>query len=173
MYCSHIKENKKAGHFFQEAINAGLKGTEKTDLSLAYYEYSKFLNKIEDYKNLDLYKTLDEELRSEDKLKKVKIAGINLELDEYKRELGKIDKLYKTKQQLFKSEQDRNKKIVSFVILLFVFIVILFYFLYQNAQLRQKNKLKDIQRKIQLNIINASIDGQESERKKNSLFFTR
>ncbi len=174
MYCSYSEENDKARQYFLEAIKAGLQGSEKTDLCFAYEEYSKFLNKIEDYKNaysnLNAYKKLDEELRSEEKLKKIKIAGIDLELDEYKRELEKIDKLYKTKQQLFKAEQNRNKKIVSVVILLFVIIVILFYFLYQNARLRQKNKLKDIQRNIQLNIINASIDGQELERKKIASF---
>lgn len=174
MYSGFIKENLKAHDFFQKSIKLGLEGSEKSDLCYAYQEYSKFLNKIGDYRDaykyLNLYQNLDEELRSEEKLKKVKVAGINLELDEYKRELEKIDKSYKTKQQLFKAEQNRNKKIVSVVLLLFIIIVILFYFLYQNARLRQKNRLKDIQRKIQLNIINASIDGQESERKKIASF---
>lgn len=174
MYQSHIKQNEKAHHYFQRAIKQGLAGNEKSDLCFSYLEYSNFLKKIKDYenayKNLDLYKSLDENLRSEERTKKIKVAGINLEIDEYKREIEKIDARYKTKQQLFKTEQNRNKKIVSIVLLLFVIIVILFYFLYQNAKLKQKNKLKDIQRKIQLNIINASIDGQESERKKIATF---
>jgi two-component system NarL family sensor kinase len=42
----------------------------------------------------------------------------------------------------------------------------LFYFLFQNSKLKQKNKLKDVQSKIQENIINASVSGQEMERKK-------
>lgn len=56
------------------------------------------------------------------------------------------------------------------MISLFVISIILFYFFYQNTKLKQKNRLKDIQGKIQQNIINASIDGQESERKKIALF---
>jgi two-component system NarL family sensor kinase len=46
----------------------------------------------------------------------------------------------------------------------------LFYFLFQNSKLKQKNKLKDIKSKIQENIINASISGQELERKKIASF---
>jgi signal transduction histidine kinase len=53
---------------------------------------------------------------------------------------------------------------------LFIICGILFYFFFQNTTLKQKNKLKDIQTKIQQNIINASIDGQESERKKIAAF---
>jgi hypothetical protein len=48
-------------------------------------------------------------------------------------------------------------------------IIILFYF-FSKTKLKQKNKLKDIQSKIQENIINASVTGQEIERK-NSYFF--
>jgi hypothetical protein len=44
-------------------------------------------------------------------------------------------------------------------------IIILFYFSFKT-KLKQKNKLKDIQSKIQENIINASVTGQEIERKK-------
>ena len=174
MYHAYIKENNKADNYFKLAIKEGLKGNEKTDLCYAYLEYSNFLNKTGDYqnayKNLDLYKSLDEKLRFTEKIKKANIEGINLQSDEYKREIDKIDSLYKTKQEHFKAEQIRNRKIVSVTLLLFVIIIILFYFLYQNAKLKQKNKLKDIQRKIQLNIINASIDGQESERKKIATF---
>jgi signal transduction histidine kinase len=48
--------------------------------------------------------------------------------------------------------------------------MVLLYFVYQNDKLKRKNKQKDIQQKIQLNIINAGIDGQENERKKIASF---
>jgi hypothetical protein len=41
-----------------------------------------------------------------------------------------------------------------------------FLLFFQNTKLKQKNKLSEIQSKIQENIINASINGQELERKK-------
>ncbi len=77
----------------------------------------------------------------------------------------------KTKlNQVSKSDQLRNKKIVSLSIILVVIIFLLFYFLYQNNKLKQKIKRKDTKQKILLNIINSSIDSQEVERKKIASF---
>ncbi|MEN2487272.1 ATP-binding protein [Flavobacterium sp. B11] len=69
-----------------------------------------------------------------------------------------------------KSEQLRNKKIVSLSIILTVIIFLLLYFLYQNNKLKQKIKRKDTKQKILLNIINSGIDSQEAERKKIASF---
>ncbi|WP_286968020.1 sensor histidine kinase [Flavobacterium sp. UBA4854] len=69
-----------------------------------------------------------------------------------------------------KSEQLRNKKIVSLSIILTVIIFLLFYFLYQNNKLKQKIKRKDTKQKILLDIINSGIDSQEVERKKIASF---
>ena len=69
-----------------------------------------------------------------------------------------------------KSEQLRNKKIVSLSILLTIIIFFLFYFLYQNNKLKQKIKRKDTKQKILLDIINSGIDSQEIERKKIASF---
>ncbi|AYN04609.1 two-component sensor histidine kinase [Flavobacterium sp. 140616W15] len=174
MYYNHANKNQKADLFFKKAIEYGHQGNEKSDLSFTYLEYSKFLSKIgndkDAYKNLALYHVLNEELNNEDKLRKVDVAGLNLEVDEYKRDIDKIGNQYKSNQQSLLLEQSRNKKVVSIMISLFVISIILFYFFYQNTKLKQKNRLKDIQGKIQQNIINASIDGQESERKKIALF---
>jgi two-component system, NarL family, sensor kinase len=67
-------------------------------------------------------------------------------------------------------QKSANKKIVSLYIVLVILLMVLFYFVYQNDKLKRKNKQKDIQQKIQLNIINAGIDGQENERKKIASF---
>ena len=69
-----------------------------------------------------------------------------------------------------KSEQLRNKKIVSLSIILTVIIFLLFYFLYQNNKLKQKIKRKDTKQKILLDIINSGIDSQEVEHKKIASF---
>ena len=58
--------------------------------------------------------------------------------------------------------------IVIIIILLFFFF--LFYIFSENSKLKQKNKLKDIQNQVHQNIINASINGQELERKKIASF---
>ncbi|WP_289661795.1 sensor histidine kinase [Flavobacterium panacagri] len=75
-----------------------------------------------------------------------------------------------TPNQIKKSEQLRNKKIVSLSLLLVIIIFLLFYFLYQNNKLKQKIKRKDTKQKILLDIINSGIDTQEIERKKIASF---
>lgn len=95
MYFAHKGQNNKADNYFLKAIQSGNKEGSKSDLSYAHQEYSKFLLKSGDYKkayeNLDSYNKITEELYNEEKLKKAGIAGLHLELDEYKREVGKIE----------------------------------------------------------------------------------
>lgn len=75
-----------------------------------------------------------------------------------------------TIKPISKSEQLRNKKIVSLSIILTVIIFLLLYFLYQNNKLKQKIKRKDTKQKILLDIINSGIDSQEAEHKKIASF---
>ena len=174
MYYNYINDTQKADSYFQKAIQLGISENEKSDLSFAYQEYSKFLMKNGQYKkayeNLELYNKISTELINQEKLKKVNVAGINLQLDEYKREIDTIETKYKTKEQLLLEKQSKNKRISIIIISILLLIIILFYFFFQNTRLKEKNKLKDIQSKIQQNIINASTSGQEIERKKIAAF---
>lgn len=174
MYYSHKNDTPKASFFFQNAIKLGNDGIEKSDLSYSHHEYSKLLLKIGDYenayKNLALYNDLTIQLNNEEKLNKANVAGINLEIDEYKREIDKIGNEYKTKEYLLLQEQSKNKKIVIAIIIVLLIFFFLFYIFSQNSKLKQKNKFKDIQSQLQQNTINASINGQELERKKIASF---
>jgi two-component system NarL family sensor kinase len=170
MYYGYKNETKKATTFFEKALLLGNEGNEKSDLSFAHQEYSKFLLKNGDfekaYQNLASYNTITASLNYEEKLKKINVAGINLELDEYKREIDNIEIKYKTKQEYLIEKQTKNKQISIIIISILLFAIILFYFFFQNTKLKQKNKLNDIQSQIQENMITASINGQELERKK-------
>jgi signal transduction histidine kinase len=117
-----------------------------------------------------LYNAITEELENEEKHIKANAAGINLQLDEYKREIDKIGSEYKTKEQILLQQQSKNKKILVVLIVALLMLFFLFYFYAQVAKLKHKNNLKDIQSKIQENIINATINGQEVERKKIAAF---
>ncbi|MGO4773342.1 ATP-binding protein [Flavobacterium sp. W22_SRS_FK3] len=174
VYNDHINNTLKADYYFLKAIQLGNESYEKFDLSITHKKYAAFLFKNKNYKkayeNILDFNRLTNEINDLAKEKKTKLIGVNLELDEFKREVDKIEAEYKNKQKLLLEEHYRNKKIFSIIILLFVIIIILFYFFYQNTKLKQKNRIKNIQNKIHQNIINASIDGQESERKKVALF---
>lgn len=174
MYYAHKMDVEKANIFFDNAIRLGNKGQEKSDLYFSHLEYSKFLSKNgkyqKAYENLANYNIISAELNNEEKLKKANVAGINLELDQYKREIDNIETKYQLTQQVLIDKQYKNKQISIMIIASLLLIIILFYFFFQNTKLKQNNKLKDIQRKIQENIINAAINGQETERKKIASF---
>lgn len=174
MYYNYKNDPKKATFFFENAIKLGNEGNEKSDLSYSHHEFSKFLLKNGDYKNayknLAIFNAITDELNDEEKLNKANVAGINLEIDEYKREIDKIESEFKTKEYVLLQEQSRNKKIVIVLSAVLLLLFLLFYLYSQNAQLKQKNKLKDLRSKAQENMINASINGQELERKKIAAF---
>jgi len=85
---------------------------------------------------------------------------------ETKYNIDKVEDEYKEKSKQLEERQSRNKKIIFIFVALFGFSLVLFYFFYQNLQLKQRNKIRELDSEIQENIINASIDGQEIERKK-------
>ncbi len=174
MYQSHLKHTNRAIFYFEKAIQLGQDGSEKSDLSYAHQEYSKFLFQIKNYKkayeNLNAFNKITNELNNDEKLRKLNMMGINIEIDEYKREINHIKTEYKTNHQLLLEKQSKNR-LISIVIISILLLVIVFSYLYfQNTQLKQKNKLKEIQSKIQEKIITASINGQEIERKRIASF---
>ncbi|SHF73177.1 Histidine kinase [Flavobacterium segetis] len=174
MYNNFINDTKKSQFYFEKAISLGIQGNEKSDLSYSHLEFSKFLVKNGNFKdaytNLSRYNTITEELNNEEKKSKANVAGINLQIDEYKREIDKIGNEFKTKEELLLQEQSTNKKIVITLTAVLILLFFVFYYYVQNAKLKHNNRLQDIQSKIQENLINATINGQELERKKIASF---
>lgn len=138
MYFAHKGENIKAESFFSKAIQSGNMEGSKSDFSYAHQEYSKFLLKKGNYKkayeNLDLYNKITEELYNEEKLKKAGIVGLHVELDEYKREVGKIEIEKKLQAQSLK----KSRIIVILFILALIVLLLLLYSLYKNYIFKKK-----------------------------------
>ncbi len=138
MYYSHTGENKKAESYFLTAIKLGTEGNEKSDLSFSHQEYSKFLLKKGDYKqayeNLTLYNKITDEIYKEDKIKKANVAGVNLELDEYKREIDKVE----TERNLQTQSLKKSKIIVLLFLISLLVVLLLFYSLYKNYNFKKK-----------------------------------
>jgi signal transduction histidine kinase/CheY-like chemotaxis protein len=141
MYSNYNNEKDKANKYFQEAIKIGIEQDNKSDLSYAHLEYSKFLLSQKDYKkayeNLALYNRLTEEMFAEVKSVKANIQGINFELDEYKRA---IDKIESEKDLQFKSLKKSRVIVLLFVIVLFVLLLFL-NSLIKNNKYRIKSNL--------------------------------
>lgn len=147
MYYSYSEDYNLANSFFLKAINTGKIGNEKSDLSYAHLEYSKFLSKIKNYKeayeNLALYNKITEELYNEEKLKKASIAGFNLELDEYKRQIDKIENEKDLQYQSLK----KSRIIVILFILTFLILLFLIITLVKNIRFKKKHNLELLEAK--------------------------
>ncbi|HWR94666.1 MAG TPA: response regulator [Flavobacterium sp.] len=139
MYCSHIGLDKKAESYFLTAINLGKQNEDKNDLSFSHQEYSKFLLKKGNYKqayeNLVIYNKITEDIYNEGLIKKANIAGINLELDEYKREIDRIE----TEKDLQAQSLSKSRVIVILFIIVFLVLLLLLYSLLKNYNFKKKS----------------------------------
>lgn len=142
MFYSDKNDYKSADAYFKKAIESGKNSDEQSDLSYAYLEYSNFLIKNRKYKeayeNLSLYNKITEELYGQEKLKKASVAGFNLELDEYKRQIDKIEN-----EKITQSQSLKKSKIivVLFILISFIFLILIFT-LYKNIVIKKKANME-------------------------------
>ena len=142
MYASYINDEAAAERFFTKAIAAGKNSDEQSDLSYAHLEYSKFLTKTKKYKeaydHLIAFNTITEELYNQEKLKKASIAGFNLELDEYKRQIDKIENEKISQYQSLK----KSRIIVILFVLISIILLFLIITLIKNIRFKKKHNLE-------------------------------
>jgi signal transduction histidine kinase/CheY-like chemotaxis protein len=142
MYANYQNEDEAANAYFLNAIEVGRNSIEKSDLSFAYLEYSKFLLKVKRYKeayeNLTLYNKITEDLYNEEKLKKASIAGFNLELDEYKRQIDKIENEKISQYQSLK----KSRIIVILFVLISLILLFLIITLIKNIRFKKQHNLE-------------------------------
>ncbi|MBJ2124914.1 MULTISPECIES: response regulator [unclassified Flavobacterium] len=142
IYSSHIKDDKAANAYFLSAIEAGKKCQEKSDLAHAYLEYSHFLNKINKHKEaygaLVNHYNLSDNLYDVKKLKRASQAGLSLELDEYKRQIDKVEG-----EKVEQSQSLRKSKIIVILfILISLILLILIVTLVKNIRYKKKHNLE-------------------------------
>ena len=143
MYYSNKKDKKNATIYFIKAIELGKKYKQDIALADAYEEYSKYLYEIGDFKNAynikGDYEKLKDIIHNQEKLKSAQIAGIQIELDESKREITEIE--------LEKYAQEKNLRYSKIIVILFMAVVIvlllLLYTLHRNNLFR-----KDVNKKL-------------------------
>jgi len=156
------KNYKKGVEQYQRSLKINPKDTISQEVGDTYLNLSYGYEMMGDYKNaieyMNKYFHVNETIY-EDNIKRA-ISDV-----ETKYKIEKIENENKEKQRLLEEKQKNNQKIILIFIALFAFSTILFYFFYQNLRLKQKNKFIELDRQIKQNIINATIDGQEIERK--------
>jgi len=138
MYHRYVGANKVSESYFLNAISLGKKSGEKNDLAFTHEEYSKLLLQMGNYKkayeNLAIYNKITEDIYNDDLLKKANVAGVNLQLDEYKREIDRIEVERKLQAQSLK----KSRIIVALFIAVFLVLLLLLYSLYKNFNFKKK-----------------------------------
>jgi len=162
-YLTEEIDYKKARDLYLEIIAENKNDTLSKDFAINYVNISLAYEKLGDYKSALKY--MDKyagylQYANERKFDS-EIEGIRT-----KYELEKSESEFKEKQMLLQQKQLKSEKMLYLTLALLAFVGILFYFFYQNLKLRQKNKLKDLNHNVQQNLVNATIDGQEEERKR-------
>jgi signal transduction histidine kinase len=79
--------------------------------------------------------------------------------------LQKADDEFQSEKSKIKEIQKKRQLYYFIVIISLVMLIILIAIFYQNNKLKQKNKLNEIESNLKEDLINATIDGQEIERK--------
>lgn len=139
MYYAHQGNDEKATSFFLNAIKDGNQSNQISDLSFAHLEFSKFLWKKGDYKaayvNLSKYNEITEELYNKEKLDKANVAGINIQLEDYKREIDKFEIEKEAQVQIV----EKSKTIVVLFMVISLVLLLLLYTLFKNNNFRKKS----------------------------------
>lgn len=145
MYYSDKNEFKKAEASFKEAIklcNSNNVDFLEAHASEVYDDFAQYYFKVKDYKNayllLEQYNVIKDRIYNSERTKEVNTAGSNIEVDEYKRE---IDKIEGEKLEQFDRLKQTRLIVIMFIFIFFI-LLLLVYSLYKNNKLRKKTNRK-------------------------------
>lgn len=162
MFYSHIGSFSKAKFHFEKAIELGNKHHEWNDLAYAHNEYAKMLFQTgaykEAYAHVRKYESINNKLYDENKLFLATKSGVNIELDEYKRELARIQNVKQTQIQSLR----KTRIIVAlFLVVLGVMLTLIYVLIRNNSFKRKINK--------ELTIVNNNLKSAKDKAEEASL----
>src|SRR5690606_33994180 len=138
MYEAHLKNSDKALAFFDEAEALAIKHGLTDDHTTVLSQKAFFLAEVGDYKQafeaLAAYDGLREKYQTEIRLKMGAAEGLNLEIDEYKRALSRIE----TEKELQSLSLKKSQTIVILFIVTLTVLLLLTYILLKNNNYRKK-----------------------------------
>lgn len=144
-YYTHRNEFAKAEASFKEAMklcNRNDVDFLESHASEVYDDFAQYYFKVKDYKNaymlLEKYNEVKDKIYNAERTKEVNTAGSDIEVEEYKRE---IDKIEGEKLEQF-SRLKQTRLIVIMFIFIFFILLLLVYSLYKNNRLRKKTNKK-------------------------------
>ena len=140
-YYDYLNNNKLAEKYFLDAIELSKKNNIPlidSNIAEVYGEFSKFYKKNNDFKNalfyLNLHNELKDSIYTDERIKNVKIEGSLIELEEYKRQIYKIEaEKYRQSRDLAES-----KYMGLVFLIIFIGLLLFIYSLYKNNAAKKK-----------------------------------
>lgn len=152
MYYSHKNQNVKAKYYFEKGISLNTTVTLKQEKQFLYLEYSKFLAKTGDFKNAYINQQKGQEISDKlfhkSKILKASIIGVNLEIDNYKSELQKLE----AENNLQNKNYHKSRVINILTVLLTLILVLLLYVLSKSSKFNKATNEVLIKKNHQLKI---------------------
>lgn len=139
-YYSHMNDTINAEKYFNQAIAYGKQnksGLIASTVSNVYYDFSRHYKRLKNFEKanyyLSIHDSLQKKIYSEEKIENVKNQGIHIELDEYKRQVDKIEGEKLIQDKVVKE----SKLIVVLFIIVFIILLLLLFALYKNNKYRE------------------------------------
>lgn len=139
-YYSHMNDTINAEKYFNRAIAYGKQnksGLIASTVSNVYYDFSRHYKRLKNFEKanyyLSIHDSLQKKIYSEEKIENVKNQGIHIELDEYKRQVDKIEGEKLIQDKVVKE----SKLIVVLFIIVFIILLLLLFALYKNNKYRE------------------------------------
>jgi len=139
-YYSHMNDTVNAEKYFNQAIAFGKQNKSEliaSTVSNVYYDFSMHYKRLKNYEKanyyLSIHDSLEKKIYSQEKKEKVKNQGVHIELDEYKRQIDKIEGEKLLQDKVVKE----SKLIVVLFIIVFIVLLLLLLALYKNNKYRE------------------------------------
>ncbi len=144
-YYSHQNKKDLAEKYFLEAVQLSKQNKiplVDSNIAEVYGDLSRFYKKNNDFKKalhyLNLHNELKDSIYTDDKIKNVKIEGSLIELEEYKRQIYKIEaEKYRQSRDLAES-----KYMGLVFLIIFIGLLLFIYSLYKNNAAKKKLNLE-------------------------------
>lgn len=159
----HDKDFNKAIEYLEYTLKNYKDKMSDQELSFLYQNLGYAYENIKNFERANHFHL--EAFYLKDKIYNENISNALREV-EMKYALEKVEQDFDEKTRNLEDKQHRNQQFIILLGALTVLSLLIFYFIYNYQKLKQSAQIKELDSLVQENILNATIDGQESERKR-------
>ncbi|MFN4198338.1 MAG: ATP-binding protein [Flavobacterium sp.] len=159
----HDEDFKKAIEYLEYTLKNYKDKMSDQELSFLYQNLGYAYENIKNYERANHFHL--EAFYLKDKIYNENISNALREV-EMKYALEKAEQDFDEKTKKLEEKQNRNQRVIILLGALTVLSLLIFYFIYNYQKLKQNAQIKELDSLVQETILNATLDGQESERKR-------